>query len=436
MVRQSLRALRDKFFQSAKLRKIVNNIGWLFVDKVIRMGLGLFVGLWVARYLGPGKFGLLNYATAFASLFGTIGLLGIDNILARDLTAEPQRRDALLGSAFYLKLTSSVLILPVVVFATSLARQGDWDFLLLAALCGAGSIVQSTNVIGSYFQSQVASKYTVYATNLAFILAAGLRVALVLLGASVIAFGYASLVELVLAALFLAYAYRHNRLAIRNWTFERKLALRLMHDGWPLIVSSVAISLYMRIDQVMIGQMLNDREVGIYSAAVRVSEMWYFVPMAVVSTLLPAIIESRRYGDVVYNKRVGNLYSLMAWSGIAVGIVFAFMSPRVIQILYGAAFADAQSVLRIHIWAGVPVALGVAYSTVLTAENAQVITLYATLIGAGANIFLNLVLIPTHGARGAAMATLVSYWLVVLSTLLFERSRRTGLAILKSFLFR
>jgi PST family polysaccharide transporter len=436
MVFQRLRALLDRSSQSPKLRKIVHNIGWLFVDKVIRMGIGLFVGLWVARYLGPGKFGLLNYATAFASLFGTIGQLGIDNILVRDLAAEPQRRDALLGSAFYLKLTSSVLILPVAVFAISLARRGDLDLFLLVALCGAGSIVQSTNVIGSYFQSQVASKYTVYATNLAFIFAAGLRIVLVLLGASVIAFGYASLVELVLAALFLAYAYRHNRLAIRNWTFERKLARRLMHDGWPLIVSSVAISLYMRIDQVMIGQMLNDREVGIYSAAVRVSEMWYFVPMAVVSTLLPAIIESRRYGDVVYNKRVGNLYSLMAWSGITVGIVFAFMSPWVVQTLYGAEFADAQSVLRIHIWAGVPVALGVAYSTVLTAENAQVITLYATLIGAGANVLLNLVLIPMHGARGAAMATLVSYWMVILSTLLFERSRRTGLAILKSFLFR
>jgi O-antigen/teichoic acid export membrane protein len=203
-----------------------------------------------------------------------------------------------------------------------------------------------------------------------------------------------------------------------------------------LILSSLAVSFYMRIDQVMLAQMLNEREVGIYSAAVRISELWYFVPIAIVGTLLPSIIESRQYGDLVYRRRVARLYSLMAWLGIAVGVVFTFLSPWVIQTLYGLAFADAQSVLRIHIWAGVPVALGAAYGTVLIAENTQVVTLYATLIGAGSNVLLNLLLIPRYLAQGAAIATLVSYWIVVLSTFLFARSRPTGLAILRSFVFR
>jgi polysaccharide transporter, PST family len=436
MVFQSLHALRARYSQSAKLKKIVANIGWLFVDKALRMVLGLFVGLWVARYLGPEKFGLLNYATAFACLFGTIAVLGIDSVLVREIAANPQQRDVLLGSAFGLKLTSSMVVLPIAIYSISLVRQGESELLQLVALCSVGFIVQSTNVIGCYFQSQVSSKYTVYATNLAFIIIATLRVGLVILGARVVAFGYANLAELILGSVFLILAYRHNRLAVRNWVFERKTALRLLRDGWPLIVSSVAITFYMRIDQVMIGQMLNDREVGIYSAAVRISEIWYFVPVAVVSTLFPVIIESRQYGDIVYNKRVGRLYSLMAWSGILVALFFTFLSSWLIQLLYGTAFSGSDSVLRIHIWAGVPVALGVAYGAVLTAENAQVITLYATLFGAGANVLLNWALIPRQGARGAAIATLASYWVVVLSTLIFKKSRRTGFAILKSFIFR
>jgi PST family polysaccharide transporter len=431
-----LRALRDRYNQSDKLRKIVGNIGWLFADKAVRMGVGLLVGIWVARYLGPEKYGLFNYAAAFASLFGTIAVLGIDSILVREIAANPERRDALLGSAFCLKLTSSVVILPVAVFAIFLAKGGDPDLVQLVSLFSAGFIVQSANVFGCYFQSQVCSKYTVYATNSAFVVVAVLRVAIILLGGSVIAFGYAVLTELVLGSILLALAYRHNNLRVRNWAFDWGTAIQLLRDGWPLIISGVAISFYMRIDQVMLGQILHDREVGIYSAAVRVSEIWYFVPMAIVGTLYPVIIQSRQYGEIVYNKRVGRLYRLMAWSGIIVATIFTFLSSSVIHLLYGDAFSDASSVLRIHIWAGVPVALGVAYGAVLTAENSQIVTLYATLIGAGLNVLLNWVLIPGHGTEGAAVATLVSQWAVVLSTLLFVRSRRTGIAILRSLIFR
>jgi polysaccharide transporter, PST family len=431
-----LHALRERYSESAKLRRIVGNIGWLFIDRVLRMGVGLFVGIWVARYLGPAKYGLLNYATAFASLFGTIALLGIDSVLVREIATSPERRDAFLGSAFCLKLTSSVLVFPCAVYAISLARHGDSQILQLVSLCSLGFVVQSTNVIVCYFQSQVSSKYAVYATNAAFLLAALLRVVLILLGRSVIAFGYAALMELVLGSIFLTLAYRHNRLTVRNWFLERRAALRLLRDGWPLILSSVAVSFYMRIDQVMLGQMLGDQKVGIYSAAVRVSEIWYFVPMAIVATLFPVIVESKRYGESVYQKRVSRLFSLMAWSGIVLATAFTFLSSWVIHFLYGPAFSDAQSVLRIHIWASVPVALGVAYGAVLTAENAQVVTLYASLIGAGVNVLLNWTLIPRQGPQGAAIATLASYCMVVLSTLFFRRSRRTGIAILRSFVFR
>ena len=121
---------------------------------------------------------------------------------------------------------------------------------------------------------------------------------------------------------------------------------------------------------------------------------------------------------------------------MAVAIFFAFASPSIIHLLYGTAFSGAESILRIHIWTAIPVSLGVAYSTVLAAENAQIVTLYITLIGVAINVLLNWLLIPLLGTQGAAYATLASQWIVVLSTMLFRRSRRTGVAMLKSFVFR
>jgi len=436
MVFQRISDLLARYSSSTTLRKIVSNISWLFVDKALRMGVGLIVGVWVARYLGPGRFGTLNYAIAFASLFGTLAVPGIDSILVRELVATPERRDALLGSAFFLKLTFSLITFPIIVGAISCVRHGDTELFRLVCLCSFGFIVQSTNVIACFFQSKVLSKYTVYATNLAFIAAALLRVAFILQRRPLIAFGYSALIELVLGAIFLSLVYRHQGLTVMRWVFNRNVAKQLLRDGWPLIISAMAISFYVRIDQVMIGQMLNNRQVGIYSAALRVSEIWYFIPMSVVGTLLPAIVESRQHGERVYNRRIGSLYSLMAWSGIAVAMVFTFASHWVIHILYGEAFAGADSILRIHIWTGVPVALGVACATVLAAENAQIISLYATVIGAVVNVLLNWFLIPLQGARGAAMATLASQWAALLATVLLTRSRRMGYTMLRSFIFR
>lgn len=436
MATPAFRSLKSRYLSSASLQKIVSNMGWLFLDKALHIGVGLIVGVWVARYLGPERFGLLNYAVAFSIVFSALATLSIDNILVRELVARPQDRDALMGSAFFLKFASAGVMFPIIVGAMRLVRGDDPELLALVSLSSCGLILQSTQVISCYFQSKVLSKYTVYAVNAALFAAAVLRVLLVLLRAPVVAFGWAALAETALRAAFLFVAYRCQNLSARQWTLDRGLALALLRDGWPLILAGVATTLYLRVDQVMLGDLLNDREVGVYSVALVISENLYFVPVAVVGTLFPAIVQSRQLGESVYRRRIGKLYSLMAWSGIAIGTLFAFLSSWVIDLLYGASFADSAAILRIHIWTGIPVALNVAYHTVLAAENAQIVSFYATVMGAVVNIVFNWFLIPAHGAAGAAIATLISQCSVVLAALLFRRSRQTGKAMLMSFFFR
>jgi len=252
----------------------------------------------------------------------------------------------------------------------------------------------------------------------------------------VTAFGLANLVELLLATTITVAVYHKTRPEAQWWTPDWSIVGGLIRDGWPLAISSIAISLYMRIDQVMLGQLLGRGDVGIYSAALRISEIWYFVPVSVVSTVFPTIVRNRSDSPDLYLRRVSRLYTLMIWSGIVVAVLFDVASPWMVSVLYGNDFRESVAILRVHIWAGIPTALGVAYGAVLAAENSQVITLYATVLGAVANIILNWFLIPTQHAKGAAIATLISQWIVVLSILLFRKSRQTGIAIIKSFVLR
>ncbi|MFZ4438505.1 MAG: flippase [Syntrophales bacterium] len=391
-----------------ELEKVIANTGWLFIDNIIRMGMGLFVGVWIARYLGPQQVGLLNFSIAFAALFGAFATLGLDNIVVRELVKHPEQRDVFLGSAFALKLIGGFLTLLITLIAIALIRPDETLTLGLVGLSAAGFVFQSLNVIRFYFQAHVQSKYTVYAANSAFLLITLLKVVLLIRQAPLIAFACAGLAEVILTSLFLIVAYRYNHLKIRAWRFERAVAWEQLKDSWQLIFSSLAFMIYMRIDQVMLGQMLGDHAVGIFSAAVRLTEAWYFIPAAIVASVYPAIILTKAANETLYYQRLQKLFDLMAFLGISIAVVTTFSSSYIINYLYGLSYAASADVLALHIWAGAFFGLWVASGSWFIAENLQKYAFYRNFVGGVVNVLLNLYMIPQYGPAGAAVSTIIS----------------------------
>jgi len=156
--------------------------------------------------------------------------------------------------------------------------------------------------------------------------------------------------------------------------FKRETAVSLLKDSWPLILSSMVIAIYMKIDQVMIKEMLDAEAVGNYAAAVRLSEAWYFIPMVISSSLFPAIINAKKISEKLYYDRLQKLYNLMVWMAISIALPMTFLSDWIVNLLYGAKYSEAGDVLMIHIWAGVFVFLGVASGKWFVAENLQLLS--------------------------------------------------------------
>ena len=412
------------------LHAILSNSIWLFADKVLRMGVGLFVGVWIARYLGPVQFGLWNYAMAFTALFGAFATLGLDGIVVRELVENPQRQNVLLGSAFALKLMGGAITLLLALLAISLVRSGETLTLWLVGLSAAGFIFQSVNVIDFYFQAKVQSRYTVYAANGAFILMTLVKIALLLTTAPLIAFAWAGLGEVALTAVFLLAAYRANHHNMRKWQYDGRVAHELLKNSWPLLLAGLAVMIYMRVDMVMLQQMVGDKEVGIYAAATRLSEIWYFLPGVVVASVSPSIIKCHGTDSDLYISRLRRLYFFMAWLAIGISLPLSLLSGWFVNILYGTEFQEAAPVLAIHLWASAAVFLGVASSQYLLIEQLQKVSFYRTLIGLVCNIALNLVLIPKSGAMGAAIATVVSYFIATFSLIFFKSTRKHTLYLL------
>ena len=422
--------LRTKLTGRHKVQAALGNSGWLVSDRVFRMGVTFFVYLWVARYLGPTQYGQLNYAIALTSLVASLAALGADNIVIRELVKTPERRDVLLGSAMMLKLIGAVLAMTTVVTAVLFLRPGDWLSFWLVVMFAVGFVTQSLNVIDLYFRGIVQSKYTVISANVAFVSMAIAKVILVLMKASLVAFAATTTAEGLLTVIFLCAAYRLQRKNMFDWRVSASVMAELLMESWPLVLSGISIMISMRVDQVMIGQYLNDKEVGLYSAAVKFSEIWYFIPVTIASSTYPALIESKKRDEALYYRRLQQLYDILVTLGIVVALVTSICSGPLLHLLYGSAYARSSGVLRILIWGGIPVCFGSAWSNWMLLENRAKMMFFFQLNGAIVNVLLNMILIPRFGIVGSALATLISYWVGITVLAAILKPTRKGLVML------
>ena len=426
--------IRRRIEHRPKLLKIVDNIGWLFFDKILRMGVGLLIGVWIARYLGPEQFGLLNFTAALIGLFGALAAMGLQGIVVRDIVQNPACREDTLGSAAVLQLLGGAAAYTLLLATVFYLRPQDVLSQLVAAILGAVVLLKAFEVVGYWFESQVQSKYTVWVQNAAFLIFAGIKAVLILTGASLISFAWAILAEAFVVALAMTLALHRFGPPLTSLRISYRRCCTLLKAGWPLMLSSIAVMIYMKIDQIMIGQMLGNDAVGIYSAAVRISEIWYFIATAVAASVLPSILEAKKNNEAQYRQRLQALFDLMTWIAIIVALPVTFFATPLVTMLFGADYSEAGGVLAIHVWATVFVFLGVAGGNWFLAENQQLISLQRTALGAAVNVLLNIVLIPMLGVVGAAWATLISYAVAaMLSDAMQHATRDMFMMKLKSF---
>jgi PST family polysaccharide transporter len=418
------------------LQKIIGNTGWLLFDKVIRLGVGLGVNIWVVRYLGPDQFGQLSYSTAFVALFGTIATLGLDGIVVRELVRKPEASREILGSALFLRIAGGIFMFLVCVASFVLFRQNDSPGRALVAIIAAGTVFQAFDVIDFWFQSQMLSRNTVIAKNGAFLLTAFVKIGLIVTHAPLMMFAWAVLLEIVLGAIGMVLTYKKHGYRLNDWLVTFGRCRHLLGDSWPMILSGLSIAIYMKIDQIMLGDLAGNGAVGIYTSATKLTEIWYMIPMIVVSSVFPSIVQSKEQDEQLYQRRITRLFSLMAAISLLIAVPVSLCSNWIVAALYGTAYQTAGPVLAVHVWASLFVFYGVAQGPWDLTENLTRLAMVRIVIGATVNILLNFRLIPMYGALGAAVATVVSQALAaVFLNALHNKTRPIFYCQLKSLLF-
>ena len=406
-------AIQDRVAQSPVLRKILVNIGWLSVERILTLAVRFFVGVWVVRHLGPEKFGVYSYALSFATVFSAVATLGLEKVVIRDLSQAEETGpvNEILTSALLLRLGgggATFALLAAIIFSTEDSALVQWAVLLVSTRL----ILYAPEVFDYWFQAQIESKYPVYVRSVGLLLGSGAQVACILLNLPVLAF----LAALVLSHLTIAVGLWLVFRSVRAQRFEVRVpqaeTIRsMLSRAWPLIVSGLSTLVYMKIDLIMIGRILGNAEVGIYAAAAKLSEIWYFLPVAITASVYPEIIRSFEDGTRhAYLNKMQRLYDLLVGLSLIIVVpVWMFASPLIL-LLFGAGYTESASVLRIHVWSLIFMSIGSAQSKRMLAEEMYQHVMVMSVVGAIVNVGLNLFLIPWYQSTGAAWATFISYF--------------------------
>ncbi|MFA0079702.1 flippase [Vibrio artabrorum] len=391
------------------IKKYLFNTSWLLLEKLFRMIIGLLVVVWVTRYLGPEQFGVFSYSQSFVAIFTVVASLGLDAIVVKELVQKNYDKEDVLGTSFILKLAASIFVISFSII-TAYALNSYSETLLYIAIISLGIIFSSFNVIDFYFQSEVKSKYVVFSNITVILVSSIVKICCILLEKPLIYFVLISLLDSMLFVFLLLNFYiRKKATNIKKWKFNKALAKLMLIQSTPLVIAGIVNSMQMKIDTLMISHYLGSIQVGYYSAAVKLSEVWFGVGVVICNSLFPAIIKAKNISKESYDHKMIKLYQWLTAGALIVSVVVYFISDNIIYILYGSEFTSASSVLSIHIFSSIFVFMGVASGRWLVNEHLTKISFYRNIIALIVNLILNIVLIQTVGIEGAAIASLISY---------------------------
>ncbi|CAD5109709.1 hypothetical protein PSEWESI4_04015 [Pseudomonas carbonaria] len=373
-------------------------------EQLLRIVAGVFVGIYIARYLGPELFGALSYVLAISAFILAVVRLGMDAVLVRDLVGEVER-ERLMGTAFWL-MTAAALICYSLAGLTFWGMDEVGDVRLYLFIASVSAFFLPFLSIDYFYQSQLKSKYSACCKTVTLFFMSLVKLWLIYVEADLFSFVLASLFDhVLLAGLLLLIFYKGYGLSFLK-NFSWKSAKEMLVSAWPMVLTAVASLIYMRIDQIMIRNMLGLYEVGIYSAAVKIYESWIVIPYIITVSLLPAIVKVKAGDEVIYKKRIAQLFGFVVWISILAAVVTCFLSEHLMVLAFGEAYRPSAAVVNIVMWTAVFASIGSVSARYFNVEKMERKIALRTLIAASMNVCLNWLLIPLYGIKGAAISTL------------------------------
>ena len=423
----------NKIFNKLNISNVTKNVSWILIQNIYTMLIGLILTGIVARHYGTEGYGIINLALSFVSLFSFIAVFGTNHIIVNDLTEKKYEKGLVLGSNLFVRITLSVIALIISQLFSIFLYDGNINIIIL--IFNINTILCSSDVIVYYAQSKIQNKYISISKIISTTVFSVMKIIVIIFDFNVTIYALTYLVETIVYSILLYFSYKKIKDDnIIKWSIDKKYIFNLLQKSKYYALSALMVTIYLKIDQVMLGTIFSDKsQVGIYSAAVRIAEIWTFVPLSVITSYKPIIIKNKGENIDFYNISLQKLYNIISVICFVFTIGICLFGKLGIFILYGSNYLSAYIpliILVFGIWIGT---LGNIHYIWMTCENKEKYSLIYSFNGCITNIILNIILIPKYGIIGAAIATLISQvFSNIIAFLFIKEARCLSIMLLKS----
>lgn len=412
-------------------QKVFKNAVWIVACKIAQSLISLVIGTISARYLGPSNYGLISYATSLIAFVTPLAQLGLRNIFVDQIMSHPEREGKTVGTTLVMSMTSSLFCIVGCLAFVLLVNAGERDTLIVCALYSITLLFQMSDMIEYWYQAKLLSKYTSLVALASYVVAALYRVFLLITQKSIYWFALTNALDYMLITVALLILYW--KLGGQRLSFSFDLAKELFSVSKYYIVSSMMIMIFSQTDKIMIKMMVGNAENGYYSTAATCAALSGFVFTAIIDSMRPLILDSRKRSEELFNKNMSRLYSVIIYLGLAQSLVLTLLAKPIILFLYGAEYEASISILQIITWYSAFSYMGTVRNIWILAEEKQKHLWKINLSGAVLNLIGNFLLIPIWGASGAAVASVATQFFTnFVLCLIMKPIRPTANLILKA----
>jgi O-antigen/teichoic acid export membrane protein len=382
-------------------KKYITQVSSLFVNKVGQLTIAFLIAISLGRYLGPERYGVYSILTSIFSICTVIIHFGLDEIFIKKIVHDKDSSNKEFWKVIFIKLSIALLTIASINLISIFYSNDITNYFKYLSI---GLLFVPLLTINSYFESQTLSKRIVVPTLIQLFFGSIVKVWGIYTSQSITFFITVFSLDFIMLGTFYFMSYFNHKNGKIDFSISFPFR-EYFSKSWPLFFSSIASIIYMRLDQFILKLMMTDYEVGIYTAALKYSEAWYFIPVIIVSSFFPSFLKSS--ASALNQKVQLTLDFLIALSIIVILFVY-FFSQVIFTYSFGLEFIQSAPILYIHVWTGIFVCFGVTSSKWMIAKGLEKHTFYRTFTGLILNLFLNIILIKRFGVLGAAYATLLS----------------------------
>ncbi len=406
-------------FEHRGFVKYLANTNWMFLGQLFSLVVSFFVGAWLGRYLGPQNYGVLNYITTFVGVFSFIAGLGIENIIVKQIVETKEKTNSILGTSFVLRLAGGLVAVASMLIAAFTLRV-DSTYILWMFIFSLHLVIQAAQITAYYFQANVSARYNTRALIYATIFTSLLKISFIVFQFPFWTIFAIFMLDSLWQAIGLIFIYKRKVGDFKSWNFDWSLGSNILNKSWYLMFASAVSFMLLRIDQIIIKYYLGETKLGIYAAAVKFAEVWYFVPTVICASLFPAILNARKMDIRYFMRRMYGLYGLLLVLALVISVTTYLIAKIAITSLFGLAYLNSVPIIELYIWSNLGLFLNIAINQYLIVEGRYKAVLQMNLAAVFLCVSLNFIFIPAFALKGAAFATLISYTLVPVAVAIYE----------------